>query len=230
MRFLLPKKGVYFTQYRETRNYENMNEALFASEGVFDIPTLEPVHCDVKDWLSFNYAKTTDDPKGYGIHFFIDDYQFIRLWRNPKAYVNMLSKFDAVMSPDFSTYLDFPRVIQIYNHYRKHWLGAYWQAHGMTVVPTISWADDESLNWCFDGEPRGGTVAVSSVGTQMDRGAQIGFMRGYNAMMERLQPESVIFYGEIPEECKADNVFRIPAYQERLRKFNVPKKDNEQRG
>ena len=49
-----------------------------------------------------------------------------------------------------------PFAMQIYNQYRKHWLAAYWQLNGITVYPTISWSDENSYEWCFDGEPRGG--------------------------------------------------------------------------
>ena len=124
------------------------------------------------------------------------------------------------MTPDFSTYTDFPKAIQIYNHYRKHWLGAYWQWHGLLVVPTISWSDEESLNWCFDGEPVGGTVAVSAVGTQMDNVARRLFRMGYSAMLDALQPETVIFYGTVPEGCDTGNIIRIAAFQDRLKRLN----------
>ena len=216
-------------QYRQDRNYENLNKAIFTEAkavGPFDIPQLQPVYCDLESWLSFNYAKTCSDPENQGIHFFIDDYQFQRLWAQPDTYIPMLSRFDAVMTPDFSTYTDFPKAIQIYNHFRKHWLGAYWQWHGLIVIPTISWSDEESLNWCFDGEPVGGTVAVSAVGTQMDETARNLFRLGYEAMQDRLKPKSVIFYGSVPEEFKADNVIQIAAYQDRLKKYNKPKEGN----
>lgn len=104
--------------------------------------------------------------------------------------------------------------MQIYNHYRKHWLAAYWQRHGLTVYPTISWSDEKSYDWCFDGEPVGGVVAVSSVGTQKSRESKRLFLRGYEEMMKRLSPEWVIFYGVVPEECDW-NVIRVePHYRE----------------
>lgn len=209
-------------QYRQERNYENLHKGVFEGVGRFDVPKLEPVQCATENWLSFNYAKTSTDYQ-HGIHFFIDDYQFTRLWSNPDAYLAMLGRFQAVMTPDFSTYTDFPKAIQIYNHYRKHWLGAYWQWHGLLVVPTISWSDEESLEWCFDGEPVGGTVAVSAVGTQMDAPARKLFLMGWAAMLEKLHPSTVIFYGAVPDECKSENIIQIAAYQDRLKKFNKAK-------
>lgn len=208
-------------QYRQDRNCENLNRETFEGTGAYNIPELQPVHCDARNWISFNFAKTCKDPEEHGIHFFIDDYQFQRLWADPDRYIPMLSRFKALMSPDFSTYTDYPKAIQIYNHYRKHWLGAYWQKRGLMVIPTISWSDESSLDWCFDGEPVGGTVAVSAVGTQMDDKARGLFRYGYKAMLEVLKPCSIIFYGAVPEDCETDNVIQIAAFQDKLKKLNA---------
>ena len=154
--------------YRQGRNYENLNKMIYRGTGKFDTPCLVPEVCNADSFIGFNYAKSCKDPQHKGVHFFIDDYQFTRLWTNPDAYLDMLRAFKCVFTPDFSTYTDFPKAVQIWNHYRKHWLGAYWQGNGITVIPTISWSDESSFDWCFDGEPVGGAVAVSSVGTQMN--------------------------------------------------------------
>lgn len=202
--------------YRQGRNYENLNKGIFDGTGTFDVPCLFPENISVKQFIGFNYAKTCKQPHDKGIHFFIDDYQFTRLWSNPDAYLDMLREFKVVCTPDFSTYTDFPKAIQIYNHYRKHWLGAYWQANGITVIPTISWSDESSFDWCFDGEPVGGAVAVSSVGTQLNKESRKLFIDGYNEMFARLQPSLICFYGNVPDECKG-NIINITAFQESLR-------------
>lgn len=206
--------------YRQTRNYENLNRHIFDGVGAYGIPRLTPTTCKADDFIGFNYAKTCKQPEGKGVHFFIDDYQFLRCWTNPDAYVGMLQRFKCVFTPDFSTYTDFPIAIQIYNHYRKHWLGAYWQENGVTVIPTISWSSKESFSWCFDGEPIGGCVAVSSVGTQINKTAQALFMDGYNEMLDRLQPERIYFYGTIPDGC-GGNIVPLTAFQEKFRTKNV---------
>ena len=195
--------------YRQQRNYENLNKAIFDGEGQYDIPILAPAECNVENWISFNFAKGCEEPERHGVHFFIDDYQFNRVWTSPDVYVEMLGRFQAVCTPDFSTYTDFPKAIQIYNHYRKHWLGAYWQAHGMTVIPTISWSDHDSYEWCFDGEPVGGTVIVSSVGTQSGMGdtAQL-FLDGYREMVRRLEPKQIIMYGPYRRSLTAITLYQ----------------------
>lgn len=212
------KEALPLPQYRAERNYENLNKAIFQGTKDLGIPHIAPEDCDVTEWLSFNYAKTAkEEQEKHGVHFFIDDYQFTRLWVQPDTYLPLLSRFSAVMTPDFSTYTDFPPAIQIYNHYRKHWLGAYWQYHGMLVIPTISWSDHASFDWCFEGEPIGGCVAVSAVGTQMNLGSKYLFIDGYREMMARLKPSKIIFYGAVPDECEG-NIVQVQSFQDRMKK------------
>lgn len=151
--------------YRQTKQYENLQKRIFDGVGNYGIPQLDPISYKVNcEFVPFNYAKSCKDRADKGIHFFIDDYQFNRLWNGIDRYVDMLSQFKYVMTPDFSTYTDFPKAIQIYNHYRKHWVGAYLQEVGVNVIPTISWSTPDSFEWCFVGEPTHSVVAVSSVG------------------------------------------------------------------
>lgn len=84
--------------YRQTRNYENLNRCIYPGVGEFGIPELEPVHCDAETWIGFNYAKGCDveDRPAHSVHFFIDDYQFNRLWTAPDVYLSMLSGFRCV--------------------------------------------------------------------------------------------------------------------------------------
>ena len=203
--------------YRETKNYENLQRRIFDGVGAYGIPAIEPEHFSGDcNFISFNYAKTTKDGTGKGVHFFIDDYQFNRLWNNIDTYIPILSRFDWVMTPDFSTYTDFPKAIQIYNHYRKHWVGAYLQEAGVRVIPTISWSTPDSFAWCFDGEPDGGTVAVSSVGCMNSVEKRRLFLAGYTEMVSRLHPGSIIFYGDVPEECMG-NIVRIRPFTDKFK-------------
>ena len=79
------------------------------------------------------------------------------------------------------------------------------------MIPTVCWSDEKSFEWCFDGEPVGSTVAVSSVGTQNNKTAKAAFLAGYEAMCDRLRSEAILFYGNVPEECKG-NIMRVKRY------------------
>ena len=71
--------------YRQQRNYENLNKRIFEGAGEYNTPELKSAVYEVENWISFNYARGCEEPERHGIHFFIDDYQFMRLWKNPDA-------------------------------------------------------------------------------------------------------------------------------------------------
>lgn len=196
---------------------ENAEKLCFKSEA-YGFPILSPADVQQHDFVGFNYARSCKDPANVGVHFFLDDYQFVRVWSDPLRYANMLSRFRCVMTPDFSMYLDMPVILQMYNHYRKQWLGAYWQSMLIDVIPTVSWSDESSFSWCFSGIPTHSTVAISSVGTQRGKESKRMFLAGYNAMVDKLCPSTILFYGNVPKECTG-NIIRIPCYQEKFTKM-----------
>lgn len=207
-------------KYIENRFCENLNVAKFKTEGYFNIPILEPYQYEPSEFIGFNFAKSIKSKANKSLHFFVDDYQFERLWREPMKYIELLSEFHSIMTPDFSLYTDYPKALQIYNHYRKHWLGAFWQSIGFNIIPTVAWSDESSLEWCFDGVPKGTTVAVSSVGTQNNKEARKLFKIGWNAMIEKVHPETVIFHGIVPDDCKA-NIVKIKSFQEKFKEAKI---------
>lgn len=198
--------------YRQTKNYENLQKRIFDGVGEYGIPQIHPTTYKKCEWIGFNYARSGKNRSGKGVHFFLDDYQFNSVWQTPDKYLDMFRQFTHVMSPDFSTYTDFPKAIQIYNHYRKHWVGAYLQENGVNVIPTISWSTPDSFEWCF-----GGVVAVSSVGAANSKAKKKLFMAGYNEILARLQPKAVLFMGKVPEECTG-NIVQIKAFTERFKR------------
>ena len=90
------------SSYRCNRNaYENLEKRIFDGVGAFGIPELRPVRSiGARSFIGFNYAKSCKDPDGKGIHFFIDDYQFMRLWQRPDNYLDLLSRFACVCTPE----------------------------------------------------------------------------------------------------------------------------------
>lgn len=81
----------------------------------------------------------------------------------------------------------------------------------------------KGFEWCFDGEPIGSTVAVSSVGTQVNKEAGRLFKAGYEEMLRRLRPKEIIMYGSIPEWCEG-NIIPVRAFQEKFRRQSLTEK------
>lgn len=94
--------------------------------GPYDIPALQKTTKlpKITRWIGFNEVLSDTKPKSHtGVHFFVDDYQFERIWNRPDDYIPQLKKYACVASPDFSPYGDMPLITQMFNHYRKHWVG-----------------------------------------------------------------------------------------------------------
>ena len=195
-------------------------------EGEFEIPFIKPEDYEpAKEYIPFNCANSTKTGReNKGIHFFIHDYQFECLWTHREKYRNLLKQYKVILTPDFSPYMDWPIMVQRWNHYRKHLLGAWMQEIGCLVYPTVTWSDERSLEWCFDGEPYRSTVCVSSVGMMKKKTDRRLFMQGYNRMLEVLEPETILFYGDIPKECDG-NIVEIETFQKRQYRKGGKKND-----
>lgn len=160
-------------------------------------PQLQRCFSIPDELIGFNYAKTlsADEKKNKGCHFFIDDYQFERIWAAPDNYTNVLKGFKCVLTPDFSLYLDMPQPMQAWNHYRSQVIGQFLQAQGLHVIPTLSWATPDTFAFCFEGIPKHSIVAVSSVGVKSTQ-EQLSIWRcGMEEAIKRLQPRCILLYG-----------------------------------
>ena len=162
--------------------------------GFYQMPVLKRCTFVPDELIGFNYAKTSER-KNVGIHFFIDDYQFERIWNAPMDYMDLLAEYDCVLTPDFSLYMDMPIAMKIWNVYRSRLIGQMMQDGGIRVIPTLSWAEPQTYQFCFDGLPSGGTVAVSTVGVMRDKSARAIWADGMTEAIKRLKPKNIICYG-----------------------------------
>ncbi len=100
--------------------------------------------------------------------------------------------------------------MQIYNTFRNRWCGAYWASKGVRVIPSVSWGNENTFEFCFDGIEKGSTVAVSTymVSEHNNRSNQKEFfLKGYNEMLKQIEPEIIICYNEPFSEMQGDIVF-----------------------
>ena len=137
-------------KYAQSRNcWENFNRYQFDGVGIYDIPEIKG--CDIlkpPDLIGFNGIAKCKDRSNKAVHFFLDDYQFMRVWTHPEEQLKRLQKFKYVLSPDFSIYTDFPKALQIYAHFKKHWVAKLWEENDIKVIPTISWGDESLCKKC----------------------------------------------------------------------------------
>lgn len=162
--------------------------------GDYEMPVIERCNVVPDHLIGFNYVKTAGNTD-CGVHFFIDDYQFERVWRNPRQSIPPLARFQCVLTPDFSLYTDMPMAMKIWNTYRSRMIGQIMQREGLCVIPTLSWAEEATYAFCYDGIEPGGMVAVSTVGVARNKKARQLWFRGMDEAIRRLEPSMVLCYG-----------------------------------
>ena len=148
-----------------------------------------------------------------GVHFFVDDYRFSGIYDNPERTLDKYSQYDFLLTPDFSTYSDMNLWRQLESVAKNRWVGAYWQSFGLTVVPTISWSDTTRYSFCFDGVEKHSIVAIGMIGCKHEKKA---FLKGYNKMLEHIEPETIICLGSPFEEMKG-NIINVDYLSTRRR-------------
>lgn len=218
--------------YKETTaerkgNILNLAYAQYAGAGKYDIPQLKPLKImpNIDRWIGFNYVMSDKAPlkekMHTGVHFFIDDYQFERVWNDPEIYADKLTEYGIVLTPDFSPYGDMPLATQIYNHYRKHWCGKFWQDRGVRVVPTIRASTDErSLDFYLDGEPTESIVAISSMWVNENGENWDMWLKEYGNMIDTLNPCKILIYGKIPSNVTHPDIVQIDKFTDKWSKKN----------
>lgn len=138
--------------------------------------------------------------------FYEDDVRFDGrdgIWLNPGRAYSMLSHFGGIIAPDFSTYLDFPLPIRMWNYYRMnafgHWYG---NVCHQNVIVNVRWNDMSSFDFCFDGIRYGESmVSIGTVASNLK--AKISwdyFSFGLKELVQRKRPKAIIIYGAMPKE------------------------------
>ena len=183
----------------------------FETFGEWNIPLVKRQFIDCANIQLIACSNTrkndTEVKKKFGVHFFVDDYRFKGIYDNPTRSLEKYSQYAFLLTPDFSLYADMPLHLQLMNVAKNRWVGAYWQSRGLTVVPTMSWGTAKSFKFCFDGVEKNSIVAVGMIGSKTNN--HLRFMRGYNAMIERVNPEAIICFGE-PFAEMSGNIIKVP--------------------
>lgn len=195
------------------------------TEGPYNIPTLEPTDHIPNGLVGFDKFLPSKEYK-LGVHFYLYDYQFERIWNSPYEYFDKLRKFDCVIQPDFSIYTDMPAAMQIWNHYRNHLLGQMMQDYGITVIPNLMWGLEPTFEWCFDGLPKNSVLSVETVGCTRAKEDRELWHKAMDKALELLTPTTILLYGSdigYNFPCPVVNIqntngARMKASRERIKK------------
>lgn len=125
------------------------------------------------------------------------------IWYYPKKAYKILKHFKGIITPDFSTYQDFPEPLKKWNTYRMRAFG-YWYGTmcRKQVINNVRWGTEETYDYCFDGIEENSTVAIGTVGGSpyklIDRER---FENGLFEMVRKLKPRCIIVYGSASYPC-----------------------------
>lgn len=167
----------------------------FYSDNSWGIPALHPVQVRPERLVSWAERLKPQKP-GDALHMYADDYRIEPIWNRPYQILPLVQRFGVSLTPDYSLFLDAPKATQIYNTYRNRWVGAFWQHHGITVVPTLCWGEPSTWDFCFAGIQPGGVVSCSTVTARRTDHLMEIFQVGFLAMLERVRPSGVLLYGD----------------------------------
>jgi len=136
--------------------------------------------------------------------FYEDDLNFRDILTNTEDYVEDLKRFQGIISPDCSLYIDAPLCVQIANIYLNRAIGYYLQEQGHYVIPNIRWGDERTYTTeifrdkvAFLGVDKHSIVSVGTYGQIKTAESKRYFREGLIAMLEELEPEIVIVYGSM---------------------------------
>ena len=97
----------------------------FARDGTFEMPVMKKTKLDLDDIELIGYDKLNEGQTDKIVHFFLDDYKFEVLWKDPEPRIEKLKKYRAILSLQFSMYTEMPVAVQIHQVFKNRWCGAY---------------------------------------------------------------------------------------------------------
>lgn len=180
----------------QTFRYYHLRMLPVDTAGPWEIPVIQPCDVTPDDLMGENYMYRDDrEPHDFGIHFFLDDYQFERWWKDPLFRIDDMRSYQCMLTPDFSLYTDMTLAMQMWNVYRSRFVGAIWQRAGLNVIPTLQWSTPESYHFVFDGLPTESIVATSTIGVNRNSECRRLWCSGMTEALNRLHPSRVLCYG-----------------------------------
>jgi len=164
--------------------------------GIYDFPIVKPYRGLIPtDFTPYDHHKTGNTLGA--VHFFIDDYNYpcMHIWSNLQNYTHNVSRYNVIIAPDNSMYLDQSAALNIYQVYQNRVITAYWQKIGLNVIPVVSWGNADSFNYCFDALPQNSILAIGGLGTKCSKALTTLWEYGVKLTIEKLQPQALILYG-----------------------------------
>ena len=164
--------------------------------GPYEIPKIEPCALVPEELVAFSEAMstTTTNPNAW-VHWYEDDYRSERFWNTPERYLDRLSRFSGVISPDYSLYANMPEALKISNTYRNQLLGAWMQAKGLNVIANVRLSGPQSVPYALAGLPQHSTLSIGLHGCTKSVENRRQVIDEIRIICDQCEPESLLIYG-----------------------------------
>ena len=190
----------YETRYDVFHSYLVRN-ASFSGEEEF--PSIRSCNEIPNRIIPFSEAiKTTNKDYDCWVCFYELDYLFIRIWNNPRKYLNKLKKFRGIISCDFSLYANMPLVMQKYHIYMGRALASWLIENGLKVIPNVRLGDSRTYSFAFDGLYKNEVIAIGTIGTTKRLEERNLIIDAIKKTIEVLEASDIVIYGSLPKEIK----------------------------
>lgn len=163
--------------------------------GPLDMPVLASAHANPDRLVAFSDAMNPRwNDYGCFVHFFEDDCIIERFWRNPKAYLPKLSKFQGVLGLDYSVCYDFPVALKNYNHWRNSTC-TYWMQRYLACAVPQARCEDGNFEAVLAGFPKHSTIAIGARSMVRNPENRAVLKKSIERIVDFLKPENLLWYG-----------------------------------
>jgi len=112
-------------------------DCLYESNNAFEIPNLLLERQAGKLQLPlWGYGSVRRNSVVNTVHFYVDDYRFENIWKNPEKLLN--GNIKAVMEPNLSLFDITPIAYGIHQIYKKRWIARYLQENAILVYADLN--------------------------------------------------------------------------------------------
>jgi hypothetical protein len=133
------------------------------------------------------------------VSFYVEDYRFESFWNDAGTGAKQLldAHIAGAIMPNYSMYMNEPKIIRMFQHYRSLWLARYWQEAGIPIIPDVQMSYDDG-DVCWMGVPKNVPIAIQSH-VNIARNNLDLFMKDLDFMratLDALHPPVILYYAD----------------------------------
>jgi hypothetical protein len=185
-------------------------DVFFEGTSWLDIPQLDPNKLSApEDAPSRTYVRDSYGSDAYfcvssgpfeegepigTLGFYTEDHRFEDAYRNPESFAEFLQQLDptAVLTPDFSTYAEWPTVLSLYSLYRSRWCGRFWQELGFNIIPSLQnlRTKEDTITYVLETLPDSPVLALQCRKSDIE-----GLIDYIKMVVSVCKPQVLVLYG-----------------------------------